>query len=80
MADWKPIDSAPKDGTPIRVRFPDNRTATVKWWTSHKAKRGSQATQRRDALIERHGGYWGSAGLKSKPCKRAPVGWCEEST
>ena len=31
MEDWKPIHSAPKDGTPIRVKAADGSQKTVVW-------------------------------------------------
>jgi hypothetical protein len=57
----------------------DARVVRGRWWTAEYARervgKKKSATGARGALIAANGGYWGSAGLHSKPMSGHPTHW-----
>lgn len=49
MAEWQPIDTAPRDGTAIQARIPGNGSDNIIAWT--------------DGLINSDGGFCGGWGF-----------------
>ncbi len=57
-AEWEKMESAPRDGTIIEVRYKDGVLGHCRWLTAAKGQKDTKAMRDRVKLIEKHGGYW----------------------
>ena len=52
--DWQPIETAPRDGTPIRLRSPSYAPAQPLWWDKKKRRWATWTF----AVARRIEGWW----------------------
>ena len=69
--DWQPMETAPKNGCPIRLKLRRRETVAC-WITRHNGQKGSKKTAIRNAVIAANGGYWGG---RKHMVSGKPLGW-----
>lgn len=75
MSGWQPIETAPRDGTPVKVRYADGIEGAARWLTGVVGKKGSRARVKRSDLISKYGGYWSEIRI-TEPSRSRPLHWC----